>query len=134
MRVNVTLDTGRVVFDQSTSTMFGSVSGSGSSYPSAFAVAILDRSNYLHLGYYSGETIRVQIVPGYNGGSFDPASVQIVRITDTDTGLAISNTNPTLPITIQRNSPQFNPLTANLIAPSFSYSGPLHLTITMQSA
>lgn len=92
------------------------------------------------VAYYTGDTITIPVEVVYFNATSDPLSITISQIADTDAGFTISSAQPALPITVPGAGPCCSILpgrgvdvSVNLKAPSFSYTGAVHLTIIVTS-
>lgn len=100
----------------------------GASSLSVFAYGSIQNSTTL---YYNGDTISVKVAITYN--AFPSSnSISVTSITDSDQGLTVSSIQPPLPVTVNGNGQEVD-ITVNVIAPSSSYSGNLHLTVIVSS-
>lgn len=61
-----------------------------------------------------------------------PNSVSISSITVSDRGFAISNVQPSVPVSVVGNNQEVD-IIVTVVAPSFSYSGNLNLVVTVSS-
>lgn len=78
--------------------------------------------------YYTGDIISVKVSITYIGAN----PISVTSITDSDKGFTIQNIQPSLPVNVPGNGQQVS-LIVNVIAPPSSYSGALHLIITVSS-
>ncbi|MFH0848077.1 MAG: hypothetical protein V1857_01060, partial [archaeon] len=78
--------------------------------------------------YYTGDIISVKVSITYIGAN----PISLTSITDSDKGFTIQNIQPALPVSVTGNGQQVN-LVVNVIAPSSTYVGALHLIITVSS-
>jgi hypothetical protein len=82
--------------------------------------------------YYTGEVVVVKVTVTYRGFSgVSPSSILVTTISDSD-GFTISKIEPSLPLTVNLNGQEVD-IVVSLVAPSFSYSGNLHLVVTVSS-
>jgi hypothetical protein len=82
--------------------------------------------------YYTGEVVAVKVTVTYSGFSgVSPSSISVTTISDSD-GFTISKIEPSLPLTVNLNGQEVD-IVVSLVAPPFSYSGNLHLVVTVSS-
>jgi hypothetical protein len=77
--------------------------------------------------YYTGEVVVVKVTVRWVGLS----SISVTAISDSD-GFMISKIEPSLPLTVKGNGQEVD-IVVSLVAPPSSYSGNLHLTVTVSS-
>jgi hypothetical protein len=77
--------------------------------------------------YYTGEVVVVKVTVRWVGLS----SISVTAISDSD-GFTISKIEPSLPLTVKGNGQEVD-IVVSLVAPPSSYSGNLHLTVTISS-
>jgi len=78
--------------------------------------------------YYTGDIISVKVFITYIGVN----PISLISITDSDKGFTIQNVQPSLPVSVPGNGQEVS-LIVNVVAPSSSYSGDLHLIVTVSS-
>jgi hypothetical protein len=83
--------------------------------------------------YYTADTVSVKIALTYIAfQGVNPSSISVTSITDSDQGFSISSVSPSLPVTVNGNGQEVD-IIVNVLVPSSSYSGNLHLVVTVSS-
>jgi hypothetical protein len=82
--------------------------------------------------YYTGEVVVVKVAVTYSAISgVNPTSISVTAISDSD-GFPTSKIEPSLPLTVNGDG-QGVDIVVSLVAPTFSYSGNMHLVVTVSS-
>jgi hypothetical protein len=83
--------------------------------------------------YYTGEVVVVKVTVRYSAVfGVNPSSISVTTISDSD-GFMTSKIEPSLPITVNGDGQEVD-IAVSLVAPSFSYSGNMHLVVTVSSS
>lgn len=83
--------------------------------------------------YYTGDTITVKIPLSYTAYSgIYPSSVTVTSVVESDQGFTISSVQPSLPLTVAGNGREVD-IIVNIPAPQYSYSGNMHLVVTVST-
>lgn len=111
------------------SVSFAEVNVQGASSLSVSAYGYIQNST---TWYYNRDTISVKIAVTYYQELSGPNSITVTSIADSDQGFTVSSTQPSLPVNLNGNGQEVD-ITVNVVAPSSSYSGNLHLTVVVSS-